>query len=656
MRTLSCLYRRQRQPQRLSPEDNGGFSIPRVPFLGKDHAGEKGQVLVIFGLSLLALLAFVGLVVDAASIYVTYGQLKRAVDAASVAGANEFKRGSNVTRMTQSAREVMALHAVDMANVDLHLFICDSDGDGIRDPGLQTTIPEFYAKCPDTVNGEAPRKLVWVDAKQYARVYFLSLFGVSGIYLKTNAVSEAALINLVIVLDVSESMGSEMDADGNYRSPSYSPVDYNPNSVGSCNQTNQCYPLRDAKDAAIGLIETLYNGYDAVGLVTYAQEATAKTTGLTKNLTGVEDLLNANYDPANPSATDGVYLNDDPAYSKMWGPWTAEGRSNPTNPEDRDGDGQDYDNPGALGYNCPAMTAPTMADRWWATVEGATASSAQAIANLAAWGGLPCDSDTLLDAYDWNQNGTYDASDDSTSRSLLMGKGWNGQAATLPNFAHFLSSNSTCTGCGMRTAANLLKEYGSQSAVWVIVFLTDGVANQTDIPINNPGVVPLNGYCHGNLGVAKYWKWLCVDYQPASNPSNARYCVDSSSDSCPPLSVWEPSTADYSPEMYAMDMTDDAALTKSSNIDEPAGNDIAIYSIGLGAVGRSAWAGQGESYGEGLLRYMAAVGDDGDRTTDSCDGVSERTPCGQYYYAPTGEYLAKIFDDIATRIYTRITE
>ena len=39
-----------------------------------------GQILVIFGISLVVLLLFVGLALDAGSVYVTYGQLKRAVD------------------------------------------------------------------------------------------------------------------------------------------------------------------------------------------------------------------------------------------------------------------------------------------------------------------------------------------------------------------------------------------------------------------------------------------------------------------------------------------------------------------------------------------------------------------------------------------------
>ena len=40
----------------------------------------QGQILVIFAISLLTLLFFVGLALDAGSLYITYGHLKRAVE------------------------------------------------------------------------------------------------------------------------------------------------------------------------------------------------------------------------------------------------------------------------------------------------------------------------------------------------------------------------------------------------------------------------------------------------------------------------------------------------------------------------------------------------------------------------------------------------
>ena len=73
---------------------------------------------------------------------------------------------------------------------------------------------------------------------------------------------------------------------------------------------------------------------------------------------------------------------------------------------------------------------------------------------------------------------------------------------------------------------------------------------------------------------------------------------------------------------------------------------VAIYSIGLGPA---------ISYGETILRYMATVGDDGDRVTTQCAAALPKQSCGQYYFAKTGEDLRPIFDNIASRIYTKIT-
>jgi hypothetical protein len=54
-------------------------------------------------------------------------------------------------------------------------------------------------------------------------------------------------------------------------------------------------------------------------------------------------------------------------------------------------------------------------------------------------------------------------------------------------------------------------------------------------------------------------------------------------------------------------------------------------------------------------RYIAAVGYDGDPTTDDCDGVGTGNSCGNYYFAEEGFELEAVFEAIASRIFTRIT-
>jgi hypothetical protein len=583
---------------------------------------------VIFAITAVVLLLFLGLAVDAAAVYVSYGQLKRAVDAASVAAANDFKRGISRAGMEAAALEVLKIQGVDEDNVNLRLFICDSNGDGLRDSSLQSQVPQFYARCPNTSAGEAPRKLVWMSATQNTQLYFMRLIGFNQIPLSTNAISEAAPIDLVIVIDLSESMGKDTT------SPSPYVVDnYNPDAASTgCNASNSCQPLRDAKDAAKALVNTLYPGYDSVSIVTFDSIGVVRQ-GLTSNLNHVLTSIDA------------IALHDDPSILMMWPMWkeyrnpnslATQMRFNPVNPEDRDGDGHDTDRPDL--YGSPACLATTKAQwgplRWDESI------------NPYGWGGVPCDDDSKFDAYDWNGDGQYTDADHLLAQSWISNHDPDGAGPLIAS----LSPLSTCTGCGMRTAANVLRANGRPSAVWVIVFLSDGNVNLSDTPQTAGWVPPVstayrNGFCAGALNPTgdSFWRDRCFDWNPSP-----RYCIDEDEESCPPGTTWTGATPNrnYSVLDYARDMTDEAALTHSTNTLEPAGNDLAIYTIGLGDV----------SAGESLLRYMAAVGDDGDRNTDSCFGVPAKRSCGQYYYAPSGDSLLPIFENIASRIYTRITE
>ena len=194
--------------------------------------------MVVFAVALLALLFFIGLAVDAGAMYITYGQLKRAVDAAAVAAANDFKSfegnvntADRVISMEQTATEVLRMHNVDTGVTTLNLKVCDEDSDGLRDTDLQTSVPTFYNLCPDTTANESPRKLIYVGANMDAPLYFLHLLGFQTINLTTHSISEAAPIDVVIVLDVSESMGEETT-----HPVPYDVLGYNPNGGSSgCN-------------------------------------------------------------------------------------------------------------------------------------------------------------------------------------------------------------------------------------------------------------------------------------------------------------------------------------------------------------------------------------------------------------------------------------
>lgn len=659
----------------------------------------SGQAMVIFAVTLLAMLLFVGLALDAGSLYVSYGQLKRAVDAAAVAAANDFKRGESLSRMELAAREVLSLHNVDIGGTDVHVYICDAydihgnpNPDGIRDAYLQTTVPEFYNKCPVTsaespTSTQSPRKMVWVQATYRSPLYFLRLIGFDNVPLTTSATAEAAPIDLVIVIDVSESMSL------NTTSPAYVPGNYDPS---TCNfwddpatadhaltprppeDAGACKPLSDAKIAAKALVDTLYQGYDQVGVITFDRYARVMSI---PNRAGVgvdlSDDLNAVKD-----VVDTILVYDDAPTVKLWPFWTSNPRGGPlynmVNFEDRDGNGEDADNGSGGGVrpcnpSVPADQPPNCCivkpNRWddspvWDT--------------LYHWGGIPCDDDGKLDSLDWNSDGIWAQTDDDASAS------WLGTHVYVGEPAPVLSDRSTCTGCGIREATNVLRRSARSGSVWIMIFLTDGNVNLSDTWYTSTSIddnFPI-GFCTGELlptgstppiKPTGFWSNYCFDnnWDPkvvgcklnySENSANqkryCRYCIDddrivTTTDdykTCPPNTIYTSSnTALYSVLDYALDMTDTAALTRSLNQDEPGGNDIAIYTIALGNVGSTAGR---------LLRYMAAVGDDGDRESDPCDSVSADITinCGNYYFAPTGDALLPIFEDIASRIYTRITQ
>ena len=640
-----------------------------------------GQILVIFGISLLALLFFVGFALDAGSLYITYGHLKRAVDSAAIAAANEYKRGANTTDMGFTAAEVLTMMNTDMNGVDLSVYICDEndntvytntgvlDGhpDGKRDENLATLEPVFYSLCPNYLANEAAKKLVWVQATQKAPLYFLSLLGFSNIGLQTHTISEAAPLDLVIVLDVSESMGNGVDTVGSSSEPN-TPNTGSPATTG-CNIMSTCEPLQAAKNAAKALVNTMYDAVDQVAIVTYSNVGVPH---LIYNKAGNQVFLSD--DMSNVLDTiDAIKLNDDAPVYKIWYDWymlSAAGEQvfNMSNPEDRDNDGLDADNDLVLyGVNCPWPGNPAddqygpLADRFWTEAEGAPAALFAPGGDFEGWGGVPCDRDDYYDAYDWVDNGegpwVWTLADDAAADAYLLA---NDPIPGDPLYNATFAPLSTCIGCGIRTGANILKGGGRYGSVWVMVFLTDGQANLGDTPITNPDIVNPsaypNGFCNSVLGGPNDGLWAlgvaCKD-----ESWTPRICIDADGATCPVA----PGAADwtmgsylgsfdarYTALDYARDMTDEAALQIPNNPNEPAGDDIAVYSIGLGNIG---------DISTKLLRYMALIGIEGRRdTTDPCAGKTNATWCGQYYYASGGADLTPIFEDIASRIFTRISQ
>lgn len=219
---------------------------------GKQHTlREKGQVLVIVAITLVYLVAIMGLAIDTGYVYVSYSRLRRAVDAAALAATGEFKRNYTITGMRASASQQLKLNGLvttaDVNNPDVTITIntCDSD------PGNATI-------CP--AGGKIAQKLVQIKVTQDVPVFFMAVLGFSRIPITIETVAQAASIDLVLVIQNSESMAFGANSIAN-KDPNV------------CNP-NGCHPFEEVKDAAKTFVnKMMYFPYDRVSLVTFNRTA-----------------------------------------------------------------------------------------------------------------------------------------------------------------------------------------------------------------------------------------------------------------------------------------------------------------------------------------------------------------------------------------------
>jgi hypothetical protein len=526
-----------------------------------------------------------------------------------------------------------------------------------------------------------PRKFIRVQAQAPVTFAFLGIIGLRSTTLVAEAVSEAASVDLVLVFGTGETMGyttAPRNGAGFNTAINTNSFDPDAGQNPGCNANagsqfaklpeqgegssvpTKCRPLWDAKQAAKKLLDTLYVGFDRVAVVGY-------------------DFLPRVYIPLTTT----------------------------------------------LGVRATASTDSTGV---FAAIDSLLVKDTQnAPANFGFFN-------------PWNVN----------CRSGNFGGNVNCSANGFradPNQTHI----SNCVGCGIRVAGNILKQSGRPEALWVIILLSDGYPNVSDLPDDaltvgqrtsvyenmgqptfNVATFP-NGWCPGSVGATApvtgtrlFTRPLCFQggfdvngdgdvsdtgvvspslptrfginwgTQPLNereipNP-NIRYCgpYQASQAACPPGALFLGSDGVsntavsglpngivtpyyYNPLDYAKDQIDQAALTVNCVGDPVAncsgggwpangqkynrnelipGSPIILYSIGLNS---STLLAVPDELGEKILRYMAAVGDDGDRATDPCIGTPSATSCGNYYFAPDPSALGPIFEDIAKRIFTRLT-
>ncbi|MCX6072617.1 MAG: pilus assembly protein TadG-related protein [Chloroflexi bacterium] len=529
---------------------------------------QRGQALILIALAFVGLAAFIGLAVDAGILFIQYGHLRRAVDAASLSAANQFREGWTPAEMTAAGLQVLALNGLDPTSIGVAVETCDT-----------ATIPGDPALCMTAP--ATPRKLVRVTGTVTAHFAFLPIIGIYSAPLSANAISEAASTDIVLVIDSSESMAfdagcDDAATDGNKDDdawaetnllpgatladpPIYCPGCGAPDGVADdgcggatppmaglfpdnymrdpvhCNAEKQCRPFRDVQDAATALTTRLLPPYDRMAIVTFDLNAVVQKN---LNYQAAAGLSNADY----LTALNGQIMALDV-----------------------------YNSPGCQGW---------------------------------------------IDA------------DDPTG------------------------CTSTNTAGGLLQAGGQFGAFKREEAVWIVILLSDGGANAAQDESTPP-----NWICPGSPGAANWIQPFCRDPIASTRHTSA--------------------DSDYDPDDAARDRADWVGCLDSNT---PAseqhggcaalapnyGQGAVIFTIGLGdrltEDDNCDWGASCEpDVGEQMLRYFAAVGDDGDPTTDPCKPPSPApeapvgTDCGNYYFSPHGSDLLEVFEAIASRIFTRIT-
>jgi hypothetical protein len=153
---------------------------------------QSGQALIIMTLGFVGLLGFLGLVTDVSLLLVRQNQLIRAVDSAAINAANQMRSDRSFGQVGLAARMMIEMHGFE--SEEILVQTCESLG------GAGNTT--------DALCNEANRyrKLVRVGARVDSPTVFLRVLGIPDIEISAVSTSETAVLDVVMVMDVSESM------------------------------------------------------------------------------------------------------------------------------------------------------------------------------------------------------------------------------------------------------------------------------------------------------------------------------------------------------------------------------------------------------------------------------------------------------------------
>ena len=565
----------------------------QIPMLNRVHRNmrdhtlleraERGQALVILAAAFIGLAVFTGLTVDAGILFSNVGHLRRATDAAALAAANQFREGWNPEQIEREALEMLKLNGLDdLDPLNTKVELCDLTG----------LYPDNHDAdlCPDP--GDSPSKKVRVDARMKVNFAFLPIIGFHSTFIRADAESEAASIDMVLALDVSDSMSLDLCYDEN---DDGSPRDNDGDGIG-----NECSEISPGEPGMDGTFD------DDVALC--------------------RDVAIPAWPSAPPYPTD----------ARSWAPANA-----------------------CWPFEDVRFAAHKLVDRMYFPYDRLS---------IVTFGRLPSvrleldDTDPVTAPYSLPAV-CFDPDPKACAHKVLDGLKVEISPQDIPGYCDVTEGGDTPKGCMSTNIGDGLLQAGArfcvddnpkngdcdratemrEEAVWITILLTDGAANAAI----------------GDGDPANFNDWICPEstYWPAS--MEAPWCRDDDAD------TRHPPGTDYDADDYARDQADIVGCPGPGNDPPPGcpddgGVGSVIFSIGLGKnVTENPEDENNPRAGEFLLRYIAAVGIDADPTTDPfCSPApppDKGVSCGNYYFSPDGPGLVDVFEDIASRIFTRIT-
>lgn len=171
------------------------FSMRMLNLTARLQRHEQGQSLVLLAIGFVALALFVGITTDVSVLFARYSQLARAVDSAAISAANQVREDRNYANVRLAATQFIEIYGLDPEQIDVQY--CDTL------PATERTTDEL---CVDFAGNAHNRKLVRVTARVEAPTYFMRLLGIDVIELEASSISETAALDVVVIMDVSESM------------------------------------------------------------------------------------------------------------------------------------------------------------------------------------------------------------------------------------------------------------------------------------------------------------------------------------------------------------------------------------------------------------------------------------------------------------------